>query len=436
MPKIEFLKNWQGEKLKREVDNSSPAIAKTKIYLVKKEKAPQSEIRVSYMAIPYDPTGDYYKAQIMNYTLGGAFNSRINMNLREAKGWTYGARTGFNGSFAQFAAFANSDPRLFYSSPEQLLARYRRLVARAHERLPELFSTLPGEDLVVKPARANGGMAGGAYYEEGSPGRPAGFVVNTARLETRPKWETETLALHEGVPGHHLQVAIGHRLEGLPAFRRHAWYPAFGEGWALYAETLGPALGFYKDAFSAFGHLNSELLRAARLVADTGIHAMGWSRQQALDYLNANTANPLADNEAEVDRYIAQPGQALSYKAGQLRIQALRARAQMVLGERFDLRRFHDAVLGNGALPLPILTPVKRLSIEERAVQIEQRLAAATPEFRQRYEASLDMSWIYHDSALEGVVYTFEGLRGPRSGPAPPVTRQGTQRPGSAAALG
>ncbi|MGZ8303392.1 MAG: DUF885 domain-containing protein [Telluria sp.] len=266
------------------------------------------------------------------------------------------ARTGFNGSFAQFSAFANSDKRMFYRSPDMLLARYRRIVARANARLPRLFATLPAEELVVKPAlEANGERLGGAYYEEGSAARPAGLVVNTSRLDARPIWETEALALHEGVPGHHLQVARAHQLAGLPAFRRHAWYPAFGEGWALYAESLGPELGFYKDAFSAFGSLNSELLRAARLVADTGIHAMGWTRQQAVDYLNANTANALADNEIEVDRYIAQPGAALSYKAGQLKIQGLRARAQLVLGARFDVRGFHEAVLGNGPLPLPIL---------------------------------------------------------------------------------
>jgi uncharacterized protein (DUF885 family) len=336
----------------------APALLKLEEFL-RDEYLPAARDSIAASSLPGG--AEYYAMLVARHTGTSMTPAEVHaLGLREvarlrndARGAI--ARTGFNGSFAQFAAFANSDPRLFYNSAEQLLARYRRLVARAHERLPELFSTMPGEDLVVKPARANGGMAGGAYYEEGSPGRPAGLVVNTTRLETRPKWETETLALHEGVPGHHLQVAIGHRLEGLPAFRRHAWYPAFGEGWALYAETLGPALGFYKDAFSAFGHLNSELLRAARLVADTGIHAMGWSRQQALDYLNANTANPLADNEVEVDRYIAQPGQALAYKSGQLRIQALRARAQMVLGERFDLRRFHDAVLGNGALPLPIL---------------------------------------------------------------------------------
>jgi uncharacterized protein (DUF885 family) len=262
-------------------------------------------------------------------------------------------RTGFRGTVSQFIAFAHSDPRLFFKDADALLARYRRAIGRAASRLPAVVATVPAEEIVVKPVDQPGGLA--AYYQAGSAYSPAALVVNVARLDTRPMWEIETLALHEALPGHHLQVARAHELTELPPFRRFGWYVAFGEGWATYAETLGPELGFYKDAFSAFGHLNDELFRAARLVVDTGIHAMGWSRQQAIDYLNANTANAPADNEAEVDRYIAHPGQALGYKIGQLRIAALRERAQSALGERFDERRFHDAVLANGPLPLALL---------------------------------------------------------------------------------
>jgi uncharacterized protein (DUF885 family) len=222
--------------------------------------------------------------------------------------------------------------------------------------LPRLFDSLPAEQLVVKPAQESGAEnQGAAYYEAAADGRPAALVINTARLNSRPLWETETLALHEGVPGHHMQVARAHEQADLPEFRRYGWNAAFGEGWAMYAESLGPELGFFADPFSAFGHLNSELLRAARLVADTGIHSLGWSRQQALDYLADNTANPPSDNEVEVDRYIAAPGQALGYKLGQLRISALRDKAQAALGDKFDLRRFHGAVLDNGPLPLAML---------------------------------------------------------------------------------
>lgn len=265
-------------------------------------------------------------------------------------------RTGFQGTLPQFLAFARSDKRLFPASADSLLARYRRTIARAEARLPALFGAIPQESIGVKPL-GQAGAAGqvAAYYEAGTPSRSAALVVNTARLDRQPLWEVETLALHEALPGHHLQVARAQALGGLPAFRRHRWDEAFGEGWATYAESLGPELGFFKDAFSWFGYLNDDMFRAARLVVDTGLHAQGWTRQQAIDYLNANTANAAADNAVEVDRYIAQPAQALAYKIGQLRIKALREKAQAALGPRFDLRRFHDALLGQGSLPLPLL---------------------------------------------------------------------------------
>jgi uncharacterized protein (DUF885 family) len=266
------------------------------------------------------------------------------------------ARTGFAGDFTQFVKFANTDPRLFYSSAESLLTRYRKIVARADASLPLLFEAPPNMPLLVKPSSAlDASGQGAAYYEAGSAERPAAFVVNTTRLHTRPIWEMETLALHEALPGHHLQVARAASIDSLPPFRRHGWYVAYGEGWAMYAETLGPELGFFKDSFSAFGHLNSQLFRAARMVVDTGIHAMGWSARQALDYLNTNTGNPPSDNAVEVDRYIAWPGQAPGYKLGQLRIEALRAKAETRLGPRFNIRRFHAALLDQGALPLDLL---------------------------------------------------------------------------------
>jgi uncharacterized protein (DUF885 family) len=265
-------------------------------------------------------------------------------------------RTGFRGSLPQFFVFARTDKRLFARDPEALLGRYRRVIERAGARLPDLFGAIPDEEIGVKRL-SQAGAAGqvAAYYEAGTADRSAALVVNTERLDSQPLWEVETLALHEAVPGHHLQVARAKSLRELPAFRRKGWDDAFGEGWATYAESLGPELGLLRDPFSRFGYLNDDLFRAARLVLDTGIHALGWSRRQALDYLNANTANAPQDNEVEIDRYIAQPAQALSYKAGQLRIKALREKAQAALGERFDLRRFHDALLGNGVLPLPLL---------------------------------------------------------------------------------
>ena len=285
------------------------------------------------------------------HALGLKEVARIRLAMLEAV-----KRTGFQGTLPQFLAFARSDKRLFPASADSLLARYRRTIARAEARLPALFGAIPQESIGVKPL-GQAGAAGqvAAYYEAGTPGRSAALVVNTVRLDRQPLWGVETLALHEALPGHHLQVARAQALGGLPAFRRHHWDEAFGEGWATYAESLGPELGFFKDAFSWFGYLNDDMFRAARLVVDTGLHAQGWTRQQAIDYLNANTANAAADNAVEVDRYIAQPAQALAYKIGQLRIKALREKAQAALGPRFDLRHFHDALLGQGSLPLPLL---------------------------------------------------------------------------------
>jgi uncharacterized protein (DUF885 family) len=335
---------------------AAPALQKLEEF-VRAEYLPVARDSIAASSLPGG--ADYYQFALAENTgadmsaadvhaLGLKEVARIRGEMRAAI-----ARTGFRGSFREFAAFATSDPRLFPSSPELLLARYRRLVARAGAGLPKLFANVPSEQLGVKGQDADD--QGAAYYEAAADGHPAALVINTAHLNTRPLWEADALALHEGLPGHHLQVARAHELADLPEFRRYGWYVAFGEGWALYAESLGPELGFFAEPFSAFGQLNSELLRAARLVADTGIHALGWSRQQSIDYLGANTANAALDNAVEVDRYIAAPGQALGYKTGQLRIKALREKAQAVLGERFDLRRFHAAVLDNGPLPLAML---------------------------------------------------------------------------------
>lgn len=335
--------------------SAAPALEKLEQF-IRTDYLPAARESIAASSLPGGPA--WYAMKVKNATgtsltpaevhaLGIREVARIREQMQAAI-----ARTGFRGSFGQFIAFAHGDPRLFYADPEALLARYRRTIARATAHLPELFATVPQEDIVVRQSARPGGVA--AYYEAGTQDRAAALVVDTARLGTHPLWEVETLALHEAVPGHHLQVARAHELD-LPPFRRFGWYVAFGEGWATYAETLGSEMGFYKDAFSAFGHLNDQLFRAARLVVDTGIHALGWTRRQAVEYLNANTANAPLDNEVEVDRYIAQPGQALGYTIGQLRIQALRGKAQAALGERFDLRGFHEAVLGNGALPLAIL---------------------------------------------------------------------------------
>ncbi|WP_211444568.1 DUF885 domain-containing protein [Collimonas humicola] len=267
-------------------------------------------------------------------------------------------QTGFTGTFAEFITFLNTDPRFYFTKREDLLNGYKDIIKQSSAQLPRFFADIPKAPVDVKPVPDVGAEnQAGAYYEPGTPdgSRPGYFFANLSKLETRPKWEMETLTLHESIPGHHLQTARAQEIKGLPAFRRFGWYVAFGEGWALYAESLGGEMGFYTDPYSKFGHLNDELFRAARLVVDTGMHALGWTRQQAIDYMNVNTANPPHDNQVEIDRYIVDPGQALGYKIGQLKIKALREKAQAALGDRFDLRRFNNAVIDNGALPLEML---------------------------------------------------------------------------------
>lgn len=267
-------------------------------------------------------------------------------------------QTGFKGTFAEFITFLKTDLRFYYTKPEDLLAGYKEIIKKSSAQLPRLFADVPLASVDVKPVPEVGAEnQSGAYYEPGTPdgSRPGYFVANLSKLDSRPKWEMETLTLHESVPGHHLQTARAQEIKGLPSFRRFGWYVAFGEGWALYAESLGSEMGFYTDPYSKFGHLNDELFRAARLVVDTGIHALGWTREQAIDYMNVNTANPPHGNQVEIDRYIMDPGQALGYKIGQLKIKALREKAQQALGDKFDLRRFHNAVIDNGALPLEML---------------------------------------------------------------------------------
>jgi len=268
------------------------------------------------------------------------------------------ASTGFKGSFADFAKFLRTDPQFFYSDSASLVRAYRDIAKRADPGLIKLFGRLPRLPYGVTTIPSF--MAKSqttAYYEGGSleAGRPGYFFVNTYDLKSRPKWEMEALSLHESVPGHHLQIALAQELEGLPEFRRYGGYTAFVEGWGLYSEGLGPELGMYQDPYSKFGQLTYEMWRAVRLVLDTGIHAMGWTREQALQFFKDNAPKAEQDITVEVDRYIAWPGQALAYKIGQLKFRELRDSAAAALGPRFDIRAYHDEALRNGALPLDLL---------------------------------------------------------------------------------
>jgi uncharacterized protein (DUF885 family) len=268
------------------------------------------------------------------------------------------ASTGFEGSFAEFVHFLRTDSQFFFERPEDLLVAYRDICKRADPVLPRLFGTLPRlpYGVVPVPAYAEKSQTT-AYYEPGSPaaGRPGNFFANTYDLKARPRWEMEALSLHEAVPGHHLQIALAQEMPDMPEFRKNSFYTAYVEGWGLYAESLGGEMGFYKDPYSRFGQLTYEIWRAIRLVVDTGMHALGWSREQAIDYFVENAGKAEHDIVVEIDRYIVWPGQALAYKIGELKIKELRALAARVRGERFDIRAFHDQVLGSGAVPLDVL---------------------------------------------------------------------------------
>jgi uncharacterized protein (DUF885 family) len=267
-------------------------------------------------------------------------------------------RVGFKGSLDEFFRFLNNDPQFVWPSAEALIAGYEEIKERVDPQLPRLFGVLPKADYEVRAVESfrEKSAAGGSYQaasEDGS--RPGIFYANTYDLKARPKWAMEALSLHEGSPGHHFQISIAREQKDLPRFRRFGGYTAYSEGWALYAESLGPDLGMYGDPYQYFGRLEGELFRAIRLVVDTGLHAKGWTREQVLAYIDENSATSEARRVAETERYMAIPGQALAYKLGQLRISELRSRAERELGPRFDIRRFHDAVLSDGALPLDVI---------------------------------------------------------------------------------
>jgi uncharacterized protein (DUF885 family) len=266
----------------------------------------------------------------------------------------------FAGDMPAFIRFLNSDPRFFKRSGEEVLAAYRDIVKRVEPQLPRLFAQLPRAPVGVRAIPEFLGI--GAVESYNGPSldgtRPGWFNANTLAYAVRPTWGMEAIALHEAVPGHHLQIARAVELGDMPTFRRSGGFTVYSEGWGLYAETLGPELGLYQDPYSRFGFHTNQAWRAARLVVDTGIHAKGWTRRQAIEYMTAATGMERNRVEWEVDRYISQPGQALTYMIGQLKLIELRDKAKRALGPRFDIRRFHMAVLDQGQLPLDLLEQV------------------------------------------------------------------------------
>lgn len=309
----------------------------------------------------------YYEQRVRYYTTQNLTAQAVHdLGLREvtrirAEMDTLIRKTGFTGTFAGFLAFLRTDPRFYPKTAKDLLKEAAYLAKEAEAQLPAFFGKLPRQPFGVAPVpdylapKYTIGRYNGASIRS----RNAGFYwVNTYNLKSRPLYVLESLTLHEAVPGHHLQTSLTQELTHLPKFRQSLYVNAFGEGWALYAERLGREMGFYQDPYSDFGRLTYEMWRACRLVTDTGLHVFGWSRDRAIQYMADNTALSLHECRTETDRYIAWPGQALSYKIGELKIRELRRKAEIILGPKFDIRAFHDALLAQGTVTMPVLETI------------------------------------------------------------------------------
>ncbi len=338
-----------------------PAYRKLQAYF-NDEYLPKTRASIAATELPdgkayYDFLARYYTTTDLTadqiHATGLKEVARIRAEMEKVK-----AQTGFKGSLAEFFTYLRSDPKFFYQTPDELLTAYRALSKRIDPELVKVFKTIPRLPYGVRPIPDNiAPDTTTAYYLPGaSDGTRAGYYyVNLYKPEMRPRWEMMPLSLHEAVPGHHFQFARALELPDAPMFRRTAYFVAYGEGWGLYAEQLGYEMGLYDDPYDRFGQLTYEMWRAVRLVVDTGMHAKGWTRDQAIAYFKDNAAKTDQDIVNEVDRYIGTPGQALAYKIGQLKISALRDKAKRELGPKFDLRAYNDAVLETGSVPLEAL---------------------------------------------------------------------------------
>ena len=342
-------------------DNLIPAYRRLSVFL-KTEYLPRASEQPGISAIPGGR--ELYRYLVRNETtsdlspdsiheIGMKELSGIEIEMEKAK-----EDAGFHGSLAEFRQYLHSDPKFRFKDPAAMLTEFTRVKNAVASHLPELFKTSPRIPLAFRfyDAFAAPDKPAAEYTPGSADGRRPGTVyLNDWDLPERPTYTSEVLELHEGIPGHHLQVSLALQNSALPRFRRFGEETAFVEGWGLYAETLGPELGLYTDPYQKFGALSFDAWRASRLIVDTGIHWLGWSREQAVDFLTGHTALSRTEAEEEVDRYTVLPGQALAYKMGELEILELRARAKLALGPAFDIRRFHDALLRDGAMPLPVL---------------------------------------------------------------------------------
>ena len=329
---------------------------------IERDYMPMTRSSVGMGALPQGAA--WYRHQIRKHTttdlspdeihaLGLAEMARIRGEVREVM-----REVNFSGDLSAFYRHVQSDERYYARDAAQLLAGFEALKLRINADMPRLFKAMPRADYEIRAVEVfrAASASGGSYEPPSADGkRPGIFYVNTHNLRSQPLYSMATLALHEAAPGHHYQFAMAQEQEHLPRFQRFNSFKAYVEGWALYAESLGHELGLYRDPMQHYGHLNDEMLRAMRLVVDTGLHARNWSREEAMSFMRSNSSLAESDISAEVERYIAWPGQALSYKIGQLRIAELRAHAERELGAAFDIRQFHAEVLRDGPLPLPIL---------------------------------------------------------------------------------
>jgi uncharacterized protein (DUF885 family) len=329
---------------------------------VDKEYLPKSRETIAATALPdgkayYDFLARYYTTTGLTakqiHEIGLKEVARLRAEMEKVKD-----ETGFKGTLVEFFTYLRTDPRFYEKTPADLLERYQATAKRIDPELVKAFRTIPREPYGVRPIPDNiAPDTTTAYYQPGSNdgSRPGYYYVNLYKPEVRPTWEMMPLTLHEAVPGHHFQFARGLEMPDAPMFRRTAYFVGYSEGWGLYAERLGYDMGLYDDPYDHFGQLTYEMWRAVRLVVDTGMHSMGWSRQQAIDYFKANCAKTDQDIVNEVDRYLGTPGQALAYKIGQMKILELRERARQALGPAFDVRDYDDAVLETGSVPLEAL---------------------------------------------------------------------------------
>ncbi len=338
-----------------------PALKKLRAFLTT-EYIPNARESISWSEMPNGPK--WYAYLVKSHTtvnlspeelhqLGLSEVARLTQQMNKVLQSVH-----FKGDLKAFNQYLLKDSRFYFKDPADLLMAYRDIAKRIDPELTKLFKRLPRLPYGVREmASYKAAAAPTAYYQPGSlnAGRAGYFEANTYDLKARPTWAMEALTLHEAVPGHHLQISLAQEIEGLPEFRKNGGTTAFIEGWALYAESLGERMGFYQDPYSKYGQLSYELWRAVRLVVDTGMHAKGWSRAQALQYFMDLMPKSALESEVEIDRYITWPGQALAYKVGQLKFLELRQKAQAALGDAFDIRLFHDEVLCHGALPMETL---------------------------------------------------------------------------------